>query len=73
MTRLPLSSQLTCRLASEAVCLAVLVAGLCMLAAPSVGVAWMPVVAIAAGAYGAYVNHEACRRLVSELRRRPAV
>jgi hypothetical protein len=73
MTRLPLSSQLTCRVASELFCLAVLAAGLFMLVAPSVGVAWMPVVAIAAGAYGAYVNHEASRRLVVELRSRPAV
>jgi hypothetical protein len=73
MTRLPLSSRLTCRVASELFCLAILLGGLFMLVAPSVGLAWMPVVAIGAGAYGAYVNHEASRRLVTELRRRPAV
>jgi hypothetical protein len=73
MTRLPLTGQLTCRIASEIGCLTVLLAGLFMLVAPSVGVAWMPVVAIAAGAYGAYVNHEASRRLVAAWRCRPAV
>ena len=73
MTRLPLTGQLTCRIASEIGCLAVMLAGLFMLVAPSIGVAWMPVVAIATGAYGTYVNHEASRRLVCALRRRPAI
>jgi hypothetical protein len=72
MSQLPLASQLTCRIASQLFCLAVLAGGLFLLVAPSAGVAWMAVIPVAAGAYGAYVNHEASRRLVSELRR-PAI
>jgi UPF0716 family protein affecting phage T7 exclusion len=73
VSRLPLSSQLTCRIASELFSLAVLAGGLFLLVAQSVGVEWTAVVAVAAGAYGTYVNHEASRRLVGELRRRTAV
>jgi hypothetical protein len=73
VSRVPLTGRLTCRIASELVCLLVLAGGLSMLALQSVGVEWTAVVAIASGAYGAYVNHEASRRLLGELRARPAV